>query len=210
MAEYHRYYRNVSSAGGISTDSSLQGTFLSGTLSHPFISTSPWNTLIDKANTTYSEPGSIQNQQFLDSSLANTWIQNEILKFSSSASDPVAVWTYDTLNDHGNFSFGGSLQIRTPSDMTVFPGSDEWAISTDSALQGTFSAGTISHPFISTSLWNTLIDKANTRYSAPGSIQNQQFHDSSLANTWIQNDVLKFSSSASDPVAVWTTIIFII
>src|SRR5215510_10209982 len=69
----------------------------------PFISTSPWNTPIDKADTTYSDPDSIQNQQFRDTSLANTWIQYGQLRFYSSSSDLVATWTYDTLNDHGTF-----------------------------------------------------------------------------------------------------------
>src|SRR5262245_53611553 len=99
---------------------------------HPFISTSPWNTPIDQADTTYSDPDSIQNQQFRDTSLANTWIHVDTLRFYSSSSDPVATWTYDTLNDHGTFLSNGSLQIQTPSDMTFFHGSDGWGMLSDS------------------------------------------------------------------------------
>src|SRR5262245_41954011 len=84
-----------------------------------------WNTRMDKAHTTYSDPDSIQNQQFRDTSLANTWIQDDTLRFYSSSSDPVATWTYDTLNDHGTFLSNGSLQIETPSDMTFFHGRSE-------------------------------------------------------------------------------------
>src|SRR5262249_52596434 len=91
-----------------------------------------WNTPIDKADTTYSDPDSIQNQQFRDTSLANTWIQDDTLSFYSSSCDPVATWTYDTLNDHGTFLFNGSLQIQTPSDMTFFHGDDGWGMLSDS------------------------------------------------------------------------------
>jgi len=98
----------------------------------PFISTSPWNTPIDQADTTYSDPDSIQNQQFRDTSLANTWIQAGTLRFYSSSSDPVATWTYDTLNDHGTFLSNGSLEIQTPSDKTFSVGSDALGMLSDS------------------------------------------------------------------------------
>src|SRR6516164_8718009 len=98
----------------------------------PFISTSPWNTPIDQADTTYSGPDSIQNQQFRDTSLANTWIQAGTLRFYSSSSDPVATWTYDTLSDHGTFLSNGSLEIQTPSDMTFSDGSDALGMLSDS------------------------------------------------------------------------------
>src|SRR5215467_9758328 len=176
-----------------------------GSYEHPFISTSPWNTPIDKAQTTYSDPDSIQNQQFRDTSLANTWIQDDTPRFYSSSSDPVATWTYDTLNDHGTFLSNGSPQIQTPSDLTFFHGSDGFGMLSDS--NGHYYdvwEGSYEHPFISTSPWNTPIDKAQTTYSDPDSIQNQQFRDTSLANTWIQDDTLRFYSSSSDPVATWT------
>ena len=91
-----------------------------------------WNTPMDKAHTTYSDLDSIQNQQFRDTSLANTWIQDDTPRFYSSSSDPVATWTYDTLNDHGTFLFNGSPQIQTPSDLTFFHGSDGFGMLSDS------------------------------------------------------------------------------
>src|SRR5262249_53251086 len=164
-----------------------------------------WNTPMDKAHTTYSDPDSIQNQQFRDTSLANTWIQDDTLRFYSSSSDPVATWTYDTLNDHGTFLSNVSPQIQTPSDMTFSGGSDALGMLSDS--NGHYYDvwdGTYEHPFISStpSLHDAL--PIYTTYSDPDSIQNQQFRDTSLANTWIHNDTLRFYSSSSDPVATWT------
>ncbi|OKO72058.1 hypothetical protein AC629_38660 [Bradyrhizobium sp. NAS80.1] len=121
---------------------------MSGTVSHPFIDTSRWNTPIDKDHTSYSDPGSIENQQFRDTSLANTWVHADMLSFQSSSSDPVAIWTYDRLNDHGAFLSNGSLQIQTPSNMTFFGGSDGWGMLSDSdgryyeAWDGSYDAST--------------------------------------------------------------------
>lgn len=121
---------------------------MNGTVSHPFIDTSPWNTPIDKDHTTYSDPGSMQNLQFRDTSLANTWIHDDALSFQSSSSDPVATWTYDVLNDHGVFLSNGSLQIQTPGNMAFSSGSDSWGMLSDSnghyldAWLGSYDAST--------------------------------------------------------------------
>src|SRR5262249_39171067 len=147
-------------------------------------------------------PDSIQNQQFRDTSLANTWIQNDTLRFYSSSSDPVARSAERRVGNHGSFLSNGSHQIKTPSDMTFSGGSDALGMLSDS--NGHYYdvwEGSYEHPFISTSPWNTPIDKAHTTSSDPDSIQNQQFRDTSLANTWIHNDTLRFYSSSSDPVA---------
>src|SRR5262249_6797022 len=120
-------------------------------------------------------------------------------------SDPVATWTYDTLNDHGTFLSNGSPQIQTPSDMTFFHGSDAFGMMSDSNRHY-YDVWECSyeHPFISTSPWNTPIDKVHTTYSDLDSIQNQQFCDTSLANSYLHSFPTRRSSDLSDPVATWT------
>src|SRR5262249_26027142 len=125
--------------------------------------------------------------------------------FYSSSSDPVATWTYDTLNDHGTFLSNGSLQIQTPSDMTFSGGSDALGMLSDS--NGHYYhvwEGSYEHPFISTSPWNTPIDKAHTISSDPDLIHNQQFRHTSLPNFPTRRSSDLFYSSSSDPVATWT------
>src|SRR5262249_16090920 len=137
-----------------------------------------WNTPMDKAHTTYSDLDSIQNQQFRDTSLANTWIQDDTLTLYSSSSDPVATWTYATLNDHWTFLSNGSPQIETPSHLTFFHGSDGSVMLSVSNFHYYDVCGrSYEHSFINPSPCNTPIDKAQTTYSDPDSIQSQQFRD---------------------------------
>src|SRR5262249_41679453 len=87
---------------------------------------------IHNAPTTSFHSYLIQIQQFPSSSLFPYTTLFRSLRFYSSSSDPVATWTYDTLNDHGTFLSNGSLQIQTPSDMTFSGGSDALGMLSDS------------------------------------------------------------------------------
>ncbi len=98
---------------------------------HPFSTVSPWNTPIDQAHVKYSDLNSIENRQFRDASLANSWIQTETLLFRTPADAPHVKWTFDTLNNGGTFSSKGTLQIQTPKDLTITHGDDGWSIFTD-------------------------------------------------------------------------------
>jgi hypothetical protein len=104
-----------------------------GSVLHPFSADSPWNTPIDQAHAKYSDPNSIENRQFRDTSLANSWIggESENLLFETPVNAPVAKWTFDTLNDGGRFSSNGTLQIQTPKKLTITQGGDGWSIFTD-------------------------------------------------------------------------------
>ena len=102
-----------------------------GSLSRPFSPDSPWNTPIDQGHTSYSEPNSIENRQFKDPSLANSWIQTVNLLFKTPLDAPVVNWSFDTLNDNGNFSAHGAVQIKTPANLTIQHGDDGWTIFTD-------------------------------------------------------------------------------
>jgi hypothetical protein len=100
-------------------------------LLHPFSADSPWNVPIDQAHVKYSDPNSIENRQFRDKSLANSWIQTENLLFETPVNAPLVKWAFDTLNDGGKFSANGTLQIQTPMKLTITHGSDGWSIFTD-------------------------------------------------------------------------------
>src|SRR5262249_38294065 len=70
-----------------------------------------WNTPMDKAHTTYSDPDSTQNQQFRDRSQERRVGQDGRLRCYSSSNDPEATWNYDTINDQWSLICNGSPQI---------------------------------------------------------------------------------------------------
>ncbi|KJC53499.1 hypothetical protein UP06_00020, partial [Bradyrhizobium sp. LTSP857] len=101
---------------------------------HFFSADSLWNTPISELNVQYSDPNSIQNLQFENTSLANTWVQSADLFFSTPTDAPHMKWTFDVLNQAtvgGGFSSHGTLQLSTPIDLTPTHGSDGWAVFTD-------------------------------------------------------------------------------
>jgi len=108
------------------TDSAEAGSVL-----HPFSADSPWNTPIDQAHVEYTGPNAIENRQFRDSSLANTWIAAENLLFNTPNNAPLLKWTFGTLNDGGRFSNNGTIQIGTPKNLVLTHGDDGWSIFTD-------------------------------------------------------------------------------
>src|SRR5262249_9429646 len=96
-------------------------------------------------------------------------------------------------------------QIQTPSDLTFFHGSDGFGMLSDS--NGHYYdvwEGSYEHPFISTSQIGRASCREKAKYSDPDSIQNKQLRDTSLADTWIHNDTLRFYSSSSVSIATWT------
>jgi hypothetical protein len=102
-----------------------------GSVLHPFSPDSPWNTPIDQTHVNYSDPNSVENRQFRDPLLANSWIHAENLLFETPVNAPRAKWTFDTLNDGGRFSSNGVFQIQTPKELIIAHGVDGWSIFTD-------------------------------------------------------------------------------
>lgn len=102
---------------------------------HRFFSAdSPWNAAIDPAKVTYSSPSTIENSQFYDQKLGNTWVQHESVYFQTPKDAPRAKWTFGTLNKAsvgGGFSSHGSLDIPTPTNLLPTHGSDGWVVFTD-------------------------------------------------------------------------------
>jgi hypothetical protein len=101
-----------------------------------FSADSPWNTPIDPSRVTYTAPSTIENRQFRDTALANTWIQEEDLLFKTPADAPVRKWDYETFNNGdkdvnaGRFSHSGTLNLATP-ESKITHGGDGWLIFTD-------------------------------------------------------------------------------
>ena len=65
-------------------------------------------------------------------------------------------------------------------------------------------AGTFSHPFSDSSLWNTPISNLNPTYSDPNAVQNTQFKDAGLANTSALFDHVVYNTPSDAPTATWT------
>jgi hypothetical protein len=101
-----------------------------------FSADSPWNTPIDPSRVRYTAPSTIENRQFRDTALANSWIQEENLLFNTPADAPVRRWDYDTFNNGdkdvnaGRFSHSGTLNLATP-ESKITHGGDGWLIFTD-------------------------------------------------------------------------------
>lgn len=102
---------------------------------HRFFSTdSPWNAAIDPAHVAYTSPSTLQNSQFYDLKLGNTWIQHENVYFQTPKDAPHVKWTFDTLNKTavgGSFVSHGSLEIPTPTNLLPTHGRDGWVVFTD-------------------------------------------------------------------------------
>lgn len=102
---------------------------------HRFFSTSsPWNAAIDPAHVVYSSPSTLENSQFYDLKLGNTWVQREKLYFQTPKDAPPAKWTFDSLNKTvvgGGFLKHGTLEIPTPTNLLPTHGRDGWVVFTD-------------------------------------------------------------------------------
>ncbi|WGD54947.1 hypothetical protein QA641_14125 [Bradyrhizobium sp. CB1650] len=104
-----------------------------GSFSHPFSDTSLWNTRIDSLNPTYTDASTVQNVQFRDASLANSWLQTDLTPYNTPSTAPTATWSFDTLNTTGvggTFSSNGTIQLQTPTDLKFTDGGDGWAVFT--------------------------------------------------------------------------------
>jgi hypothetical protein len=105
-----------------------------GTFASPFASSSLWNTPIDQLDPIYSDPGSIEDVQFRDTSLANTWASFQNFVYNTPANAPLVTWTYNVLNqtpEGGTFTTNGTIQLPTPTNLAFGNGSDGWAIFSD-------------------------------------------------------------------------------
>ena len=107
-----------------------------GTFSSPFASSSLWNTPIEQLDPIYTDPGSIDNVQFRDTSLGNTWASVENIVYDTPANAPLVTWTYSLLNQTpvgGTFTSNGTIQLPTPTNCPAAfgNGSDGWAIFSD-------------------------------------------------------------------------------
>ncbi len=120
-------------------------------ITHPFSASSAWNTPIDPAHITYTDPTRIENRQFRDRGMANTWLTQldglisitppdipmtlwnfdpgKRAVYSTVVRAPLKLWRYATLNDGGVFSTGGEILLPTPPILTQPDG--EWSIFTD-------------------------------------------------------------------------------
>ena len=110
------------------------GVKMPGTFASPFVSSSLWNTPIDELDPIYSDPGSIEDVQFRDTGLANTWASFENIVYDTPANAPLVKWTYDVLNqtpEGGTFTTNGTIQLPTPTNIDFGNGSDGWAIFSD-------------------------------------------------------------------------------
>jgi len=100
-------------------------------ITHPFSADSAWNKPIDPARIVYTDPARIENRQFRDRAMANTWVQQaDGLLVITPPGAPLKLWRYHTLNDGGMFSTDGELMIPTPLTLAPPPG-DSWSIFTD-------------------------------------------------------------------------------
>jgi len=100
-------------------------------ITHPFSADSAWNKAIDPARIVYTDPARIENRQFRDRAMANTWVQQaDGLLVITPPGAPLKLWRYHTLNDGGMFSTDGELMIPTPLTLAPPPG-DSWSIFTD-------------------------------------------------------------------------------
>ena len=104
-----------------------------GSFSHPFSDSSPWNIQIASLNPTYTEASAIQNVQFRDADLANSWLQTALHVYNTPANAPTVTWSFDTLNTTavgGTFSSNGTIQLQTPTNLQFTDGGDGWAVFT--------------------------------------------------------------------------------
>jgi hypothetical protein len=102
-----------------------------GSFSHPFSDSSLWNIRIDSLNPTYTDAGAVQNVQFRDAGLANSWLQTDLHVYNTPSTAPTATWSFDTLNTTavgGTFSSNGTIQLQTPTDLKFTDGGDGWAV----------------------------------------------------------------------------------
>ncbi|WP_156175721.1 hypothetical protein [Bradyrhizobium sp. LTSP849] len=110
------------------------GAASAGGKRHFFSTSSPWNAAIDPAHVVYSLPTTLENRQFYDLKLGNTWVQRERLYFQTPKDAPPAKWTFNTLNKTAvgrGFSSHGSLAIPTPTNLLPTHGRDGWVVFTD-------------------------------------------------------------------------------
>ncbi|MGY4626694.1 hypothetical protein [Bradyrhizobium sp. USDA 4486] len=99
-----------------------------------FSNASAWNAAIDPNTTNYTTPDAIQNVQFRDATLGNSWIQSDNGLLNHTPQNAAHMtWNFDVLNLSnvgGSFSTHGSLQLATPSDLTAL-GNDGDVVFTD-------------------------------------------------------------------------------
>ena len=72
-----------------------------GSFSHPFSNSSLWNIQIGSLNPTYTDASAIENVQFRDADLANSWLQTDLHVYNTPSTAPTATWSFDTLNTTG-------------------------------------------------------------------------------------------------------------
>jgi hypothetical protein len=104
-----------------------------GSFSHPFSNSSLWNIQIGSLNPTYTDASAIQNVQFRDAGLANSWLQTDLHVYYTPSTAPTATWSFDTLNTTavgGTFSSNGTIQLQTPTNLQFTNGGDGWAVFT--------------------------------------------------------------------------------
>ena len=112
---------------------SSEVTKVPGSFSHPFSDSSLWNVRIDSLNPTYTDASAVQNVQFRDASLANSWLQTDLHVYNTPSTAPTASWSFDTLNTTavgGTFSSNGTIQLQTPTDLKFTHGGDGWVVFT--------------------------------------------------------------------------------
>src|SRR6266849_1763768 len=99
-------------------------------ITHPFSTDSAWNKPIDPARIVYTEPARIENRQFRDRAMANTWVQQADGQVATTLPDsPVKLFRYSTLNNLGVFSTSGEISLPTP---IILPApASEWSLWTD-------------------------------------------------------------------------------
>jgi hypothetical protein len=105
-----------------------------GTFASPFAGSSLWNMPIGQLDPIYSAPGSIEDVQFRDTSLANTWAKFDHIVYDTPASAPLVTWTFNVLNMTpvgGTFISNNTIKLHTPANLAFGNGSDGWAIFSD-------------------------------------------------------------------------------
>lgn len=108
-----------------------KGLGMPGTQANPFSSVSLWNTPINASKVTYSDASAIETVEFRSRGLANTWAHIEDLVNESVGAGPSVTWTFDVLNktpSGGGFYSYGTINLKTPSNLSFIHGSDAWAV----------------------------------------------------------------------------------
>ncbi|WP_342733598.1 hypothetical protein [Bradyrhizobium sp. B117] len=99
-----------------------------------FCDVSAWNTAINPNSANYTKPDAIQNVQFRDATLGNSWIQSDNGLVNHTPQNAAHMtWNFDLLNQAnvgGTFSTHGSIQLATPSNLTPL-GMDRDVVFTD-------------------------------------------------------------------------------